>query len=1595
MADSNQDINLRIRAKDYSQKTLKQLKKTIDGLTAAQRDQQSAAERGESSARDLEKSYQDLERATKAMVRQAADIKAFEDQKAALEGARTATANAQEAVQEYSRKLAGKTKVTAAENKELKSLEKEMRSAEKTEQRQAARYEQLEDRLKQYGISTKDTKSALSDMSTYVSKSNESLRKQEDAVEANEKAIKRLAEAEKQASDAQLAENIERQRKQLAMAAKDALSAADGWRTAAVSSKAYGDAATPVSAALNKIMGVSSPVGKSIGQIGSEMAALSKEANTANGPIDGLKEKIKQLSDAEHQITKSAGLVDTFNRQVEAVKAARQAYSQAQADVKKYAQELAGAGDDAKTVQGKLNAAQQALSKSTKGYREVADAAQETRAQLRALGIDTRSTETAQQQLVATIDKVVAAENALGDAVKRAEASGASSQADELARIGDAAAKAAVGSRSLNQSITPLADSISSIIDPSKQANSTLSKMEDNAELMAAAFSTIRKPVEDATKKFNDLAKVQSAIQKTAGLIDTFSRQTKAVGQARDSYREAKNRLDGLVATMRSGEPVTDAIRKQTQEAAKAVKDAADAYRLEADRARVTQHELRQLGIDTTNLASAQERLSGAARNSTSAEKSLSDAVSEYGKKSKMASDQSAGAAKIAGDALSKLKGEVIGLTGAYLSLHGAMSEMNDVLDIAAARQKFFSQVSLAVGKDVKAQGAEWDFVNKLSTRWGLNMEDTAKSYAKFAVTVKESGYSVKDAKALFENISIYAKANNLSEEEIGRVFYAVDQMLSQGQMTTAELKQQLGNVLPGIFETAAIKLNGTTRGFQKQLSAGVFESKAIFELFDQLGTEAMESADKASNGLISAQSRLKNAKDQFDLKIADSGFIDTYTNLIKKLTEILSSDKANKAAEALGAAFSKAADAAVFLVDHIDAVIGILKGLAAIMISKSIVGFAGTVSSITKGFWATGKELATTISSMKTVTAEMGIMGGATTVLTKAFGFLGRALPFIGWGVMITEVISSLWNMSSTVRDIGWSIMKTFKTAFDYVSNIIHGNYKSWRETAADAEQWAKEHRSEEDKERLYSEKKPDNAPKKDAAAPGRVSENSDLHFTDADKRAEALRKETEKNDKLLADESRRNAHKSAKQDLQERINLVKGEYAPKLKEAMEVANTKVGAGLYKTIREQESKAIDLETKKWQVEVGNKSAEAGKKRAEKIKELSDALKAKSDSMDNRDNTLNASPDNYGEREQKAVDAQLDKYRELEAQSRKLGGAENQRFQAQIAGLKEGEAGMVRQRYQLAEMERYNKTIKGLEDSRNSQLNALQAQYDAHQLTEKDYVEQVNAIYDQSKDKILEAAQAAREFGEAHKDAFTNDAAFQKFVSDNDAYQTKIKASGNQLMTYQKQAAQGLSESVNVGFSALVDNITAATQGTQSLGEAFQNTAAAMLQYFAQLLQKIAMTIIQAAIMNALLGGAPSAAGSTGGAKPPVDIKAAAMVVGKNHKGGMAGSSGIGAMRVSPSVFANAQRYHTGGMVGLQPDEVPIVAQEGEEVLTRDDPRNRLNGGAANSTPQDIRIVAVDDQRSAVTEMMKTPEGTQALMTCLRQNLSTVKKMIK
>lgn len=124
-------------------------------------------------------------------------------------------------------------------------------------------------------------------------------------------------------------------------------------------------------------------------------------------------------------------------------------------------------------------------------------------------------------------------------------------------------------------------------------------------------------------------------------------------------------------------------------------------------------------------------------------------------------------------------------------------------------------------------------------------------------------------------------------------------------------------------------------------------------------------------------------------------------------------------------------------------------------------------------------------------------------------------------------------------------------------------------------------------------------------------------------------------------------------------------------------------------------------------------------------------------------------------------------------------------------------------------------------------------------------------------------------------------------------------------------------------------------KGTQSMGEMFLQT-----------IRRMAANAASAMIMDSLFGkGFASSSGSSNGLGGIVGTAGKAIFSSIFHEGGVVGLGGS-SRQVNSLAFIGAPRYHTGGLAGLMPGEVPAILKAGEEVLTANDPRHVANGGA-------------------------------------------------
>lgn len=141
--------------------------------------------------------------------------------------------------------------------------------------------------------------------------------------------------------------------------------------------------------------------------------------------------------------------------------------------------------------------------------------------------------------------------------------------------------------------------------------------------------------------------------------------------------------------------------------------------------------------------------------------------------------------------------------------------------------------------------------------------------------------------------------------------------------------------------------------------------------------------------------------------------------------------------------------------------------------------------------------------------------------------------------------------------------------------------------------------------------------------------------------------------------------------------------------------------------------------------------------------------------------------------------------------------------------------------------------------------------------------------------------------------------------------------------------------SVSSGFGQMFTDVA---MGSKRAGEAFRD--------FLSNVARSALNLIGQRLGEQL---AASLLPSGGGGGGNWFSSAATFLSSFFHQGGVVGQGG-GRMVAPLAAFVAAPRYHSGGIAGLRPNEVPAVLEQGEEVLTADNPRHRKNfrGGSGN-----------------------------------------------
>lgn len=356
---------------------------------------------------------------------------------------------------------------------------------------------------------------------------------------------------------------------------------------------------------------------------------------------------------------------------------------------------------------------------------------------------------------------------------------------------------------------------------------------------------------------------------------------------------------------------------------------------------------------------------------------------------------------------MQRLRGEVYSLATAYIGLYGAISNVGGVIRAYTTLEAAQNRLGAVFKQNEGRTAQELAWIERQAARLGIQFGSLADQYSKFAVAADGANFSGENTRKIFLAVAEAGRVNKLSLDDMNGVFLALQQMLSKGAISSEELRQQLGERLPGALNIMASALGVSTSQLMKMMEQGQVlanESNMLAfadELTKRFGPQLAKSLTTTSALIGKWGDNLFQAQ----LRVGEGGFIESFNRLLSQMDEWFKSREGRDFFLSLGSALGKVTDIVAFFARNIDVVVSVIGTLIQLKAITWLTGMANGAIAAAMNFKtfaasASGAATATSVASVGTsrMVAALAQAGVAVTAFSASLATAqGRAAIFNG----------------------------------------------------------------------------------------------------------------------------------------------------------------------------------------------------------------------------------------------------------------------------------------------------------------------------------------------------------------------------------------------------------------------------------------------------------------------------------------------------------------------------------------------------------------------------------------------------------------------
>lgn len=374
------------------------------------------------------------------------------------------------------------------------------------------------------------------------------------------------------------------------------------------------------------------------------------------------------------------------------------------------------------------------------------------------------------------------------------------------------------------------------------------------------------------------------------------------------------------------------------------------------------------------------------------------------------------------GGALSNVNGLLagFGVTIGAVGFGRFISGLND----AEKQMASFRAITDNMMGDAGGASASLDMLRDTAYKLGLPLRELVDTYPKFSAALRSSGQDAGATNKIYKDLSVALAGVGADAIKTQRVFKAVEQMFNKGSVTAEELKQQLGDAIPGAVSIFAQSMGLGTQELLKMMEAGNVASSNVGKFAEALASRYGPAAEAMAQTWIGASNRMSSA--WFDLQTAMSNdFFKAITPSVNSFTDALKGFVDSGAASSLATSMGIIAS-------------GVIEVGAAIvnLMGGPLGGIVSVFAGVAAGALALG-------GAFKTVSMAAGVLGVSSIIpLITGLGNLAMAAAgavasfammhpiLLGIGVAIAAAVVAYNALSGSTETAAQAADRLYQSA-------------------------------------------------------------------------------------------------------------------------------------------------------------------------------------------------------------------------------------------------------------------------------------------------------------------------------------------------------------------------------------------------------------------------------------------------------------------------------------------------------------------------------------------------------------------------------------